>query len=273
MSRPKKKPSYNAGRESKKVLEEVSAYYKSLLDEPGTAGSITGGSNTYRMIVLTAEKFNMTPVKIRKLLITAGLYKTETSELIAKLHTQGKSALEIQQITGLNRASINAYLPYSKTVYKNTESSAGAERVSLYRKRRKACVEFQEMLLNYKRRLDCNDNAAQNMTVELEQALWELILLFEGYTFQTAKGLKFHYTVKGGELFISRRENSKSLTKSSVLMAFQTGVKLQNQDGYIKGPKKLGTFGASYLYPMFIRFGIITDKPVDKQGTGHIAAD
>ena len=27
--------------------------------------------------------------------------------------------------------------------------------------------------------------------------------------------------------------------------------------GNISGPKKLGVFGASYLYPMFLRFGLI----------------
>jgi hypothetical protein len=46
-------------------------------------------------------------------------------------------------------------------------------------------------------------------------------------------------------------------------MAFHTGAELQLRDGYVKGPKKLGTFGASYLYPMFVRFGVITEKPAD----------
>ena len=27
--------------------------------------------------------------------------------------------------------------------------------------------------------------------------------------------------------------------------------------GAVTGPKKLGTFGASYLYPMFLRFGVV----------------
>ncbi len=33
-------------------------------------------------------------------------------------------------------------------------------------------------------------------------------------------------------------------------------------DGDVSGPKKLGVFGASYLYPVLMRFGVI--KSVEK---------
>ena len=55
-------------------------------------------------------------------------------------------------------------------------------------------------------------------------------------------------------MFIDRKE--KSITKSSVLLAFQNLVK---QGGIISGPKKLGTFGASYLYPIFMGLGWIVE--------------
>lgn len=29
----------------------------------------------------------------------------------------------------------------------------------------------------------------------------------------------------------------------------------------VTGPKRLGTFGDSYLYAMFLRWGLISDKP------------
>lgn len=57
-------------------------------------------------------------MKMRKLLITAGVYSTDTSRIIiGKLHAEGKSVSEIQAITGLKRSSINGYLPYSKIIY------------------------------------------------------------------------------------------------------------------------------------------------------------
>ena len=51
-----------------------------------------------------------------------------------------------------------------------------------------------------------------------EQHLWDCIVAFEGYPFQTISGLPFSYQLKTGrngeltkELWIDRRENSKSL--------------------------------------------------------------
>ena len=61
-----------------------------------------------------------------------------------------------------------------------------------------------------------------------EQHLWDCIVAFEGYPFQTISGLPFTYQLKTGrngeltkELWIDRRENSKSLAWSSVRLAFE----------------------------------------------------
>ena len=43
-------------------------------------------------------------------------------------------------------------------------------------------------------------------------------------------------------------------------------VILEN-NGNISGPKKLGVFGASYLYPMFLRFGLID---TERKSKGHL---
>ena len=64
----------------------------------------------------------------------------------------------------------------------------------------------------------------------------------------------------GNELFILRRgesgveEKKKSISRSTVDLALRTALEKE-----ITGPKALGLPGAgSYLYPMFIRFGVIT---------------
>ena len=56
-------------------------------------------------------------------------------------------------------------------------------------------------------------------------------------------------------MFISRRE--KSITRSTVNMAYQRAVELMERDGFVPGPKKLRAFGASYLYPIFVAAGVI----------------
>lgn len=94
--------------------------------------------------------------------------------------------------------------------------------------------------------------------------LWKTITAFSGDTFRTAKGLEFSYTVKrnldgsaGNEMFVDRKE--KSITRSSVDKAFQKASELGEGSlpAVVSGPKKLGVFGASYLYPIFLRLGVI----------------
>lgn len=94
------------------------------------------------------------------------------------------------------------------------------------------------------------------MMEEIKGILWETLELFQEETFLTAKGLEYTYTIKGNELFVSRK--NKSITRATVELAFLTAIKLQQDGLAVSGPKKLKTFGASYLYPVFIFIGIIS---------------
>lgn len=93
--------------------------------------------------------------------------------------------------------------------------------------------------------------------------VWAAILEMEGHLFTTAKGLEFQYTVKrhqgvaGKEIFVDRK--MKSITRSSVEIALKKVYELGNGrlPAIVSGPKKLGVFGASYLYPIFVELGII----------------
>lgn len=60
------------------------------------------------------------------------------------------------------------------------------------------------------------------------------------------------------ELWIDRRENSKSLAWSSVLLALNN---IKEVGAVVDRPKALGDIrGVSYIYGMFYRFGLI-DMP------------
>lgn len=86
----------------------------------------------------------------------------------------------------------------------------------------------------------------------VEKYLWSTIEIFSGYSFTTVKGLRFRYAVNGNEIQINRKK--KSITRSSVKVALKVTLE---EKGNISGPKKLEVFGASYLYSMFLRFGLI----------------
>ncbi len=75
----------------------------------------------------------MTPIEVRKLLISSGAYQTDISMRINELYESGKTIKEIQEIVGLSAASVSGYLPYQKTVYNLEVSTDVANRLRKYR--------------------------------------------------------------------------------------------------------------------------------------------
>ena len=103
-----------------------------------------------------------------------------------------------------------------------------------------------------------------------EKRLWEVLLLYSGVCFKTYSGLTFTYEIRKGrngqytkELWIDRREKSKSLAWSSVLLALRN---IKNVGEVVDRPKALGDIrGVTYIYGMFYRFGLI-DIPGEVKG-------
>ena len=203
------------------------------------------GADTY---VINALSLN--PIKVRKLLITAGVYESDTAKLVWQTfhsfrETQDYSTAVTSTMSALqlSRPSVTSYLPYAKGVYfpETAEAeniSAGAERQRHYR----AVVALKKN--------PCKEN------------LWKCVVAFRGYKFKTLSGLPFTYRLKKGredeftkELWIDRREDSKSLAWSSVVLAYHN----IGETGEVVGrPKDLGDIrGVSYIYGMFYRFGLI----------------
>ena len=104
--------------------------------------------------------------------------------------------------------------------------------------------------------------AVRNMEMQLKETyvsapddlLLETLAKFQKHPFYKAKNLEFFYIIKGNEMFVSRKD--KSITRATVMVAFHKALELNR---VVTGPKKLGTFGASYLYPVFREIGVITE--------------
>ena len=90
----------------------------------------------------------------------------------------------------------------------------------------------------------------------------ELSVMDQKVRFKTYSGLPFSYEIRKGrsgeytkELWIDRRENSKSLAWSSVQMALGN---VKEVGAVVDRPKALGDIrGVTYIYGMFYRFGLI----------------
>ena len=231
--RKKLKPEYDAGKNLKDQMDAAVALY----EEECSLQSI-------------ADVLNLNPIKVRKLLITAGVYESDaakkvknTFEEYRKTQDHKTAILSTAAVLKLSNASVTSYLPYEKGVYfpniaDKEKISVGAERQRRYRAVRKLRTE------------------------PTEEHLWEVVLLHAGVRFKTYSGLPFTYEIRKGrngqytkELWIDRRENSKSLAWSSVLLALGNIKKVGE---VVERPKALGDIrGVTYIYGMFYRFGLI----------------
>ena len=231
--RKKRKPEHNAGKKLKEQLDAAVVLYNSEMS-----------------LQAIADALSLTPIKVRKLLITAGVYESDTAKLVQQTfnafrETQNYSTAVTSTMAALrlSRPSVTSYLPYEKGVYFPEDADAanisnGAERQRHYR----AVVELKKN--------PCEEN------------LWKCVVAFRGSKFKTMSGLLFTYKLKKGrgdeftkELWIDRREDSKSLAWSSVMLAYHNIGKIGE---VVVRPKVLGDIrGVSYIYGMFYRFGLI----------------
>ena len=229
--RKKLKPEYDAGKNLKEQMDAAVVLYEeecSLQD--------------------IADALNLNSIKVRKLLITAGVYESEVAEKVQDTFEEYRETqdyktaiLSTANTLQLSKASVTSYLPYKKGVYfpgtaDKEKISVGAERQRRYRAMKRWRAD------------------------PTEENFWGVVLAYAGVKFKTYSGLPFTYEVRKGrngeytkELWIDRREKSKSLAWSSVLLA------LGNiKEKVVERPKALGDIrGVTYIYGMFYRFGLI----------------
>ena len=161
-----------------------------------------------------ADALALNPIKVRKLLITAGVYESNaakkvknTFEEYRKTQDYKTATLTTAAVLKLSKASVTSYLPYEKGVYFPSTADKGKISVGAERQRRYRAMKRWR-------------------TDPTEEHLWEAVLLYVGVRFKTYSGLPFTYEIRKGrngqytkELWIDRREKSKSLAWSSVLLA------------------------------------------------------
>ena len=87
-----------------------------------------------------------------------------------------------------------------------------------------------------------------------EKAFWEKFCTFAGCEFSTQSGLQFTFTVRGNEVFFSRRV--KSITRATIVHAYRLAKELAAKQPVLRSPKQVEVFGSSYLCPIFIKMGI-----------------
>ena len=236
------KPEYDAGKNLKEQLDAAVAFYDSEMS-----------------LQAIGDELGVNPIKVRKLLITAGVYESEVAQKVQdtfeeyrEIQDYKTSILSTANALQLSKASVTSYLPYQKGVY--FPSTASKEKISVGAERQRRYRAMKRW------RAD-----------PTEENFWGVVLTYAGVKFKTYSGLPFSNEIKKGrngeytkELWIDRREKSKSLAWSSIILA------LENIKGeVVERPKALGDIrGVTYIYGMFYRFGLIDvpDEVKEKMG-------
>ena len=195
--RKKLKPEFDAGKNLKEQMESAVVLYNS--------------NNSLQAI---AEELGLNPIKVRKLLITAGVYESEVAEKVQDTFEEYRETqcykeaiLSTANTLQLSKASVTLYLPYEKGVY--FPSTASKEKISVGAERQRRYRAMKRW------RAD-----------PTEENFWGVVLAYAGVKFKTYSGLLFSYEIKKGrngeytkELWIDRREKSKSLAWNSIVLA------------------------------------------------------
>ena len=243
--RKKLKPEFDAGKNLKEQMDAAVALYNSGMS-----------------LQAIGDELELNPIKVRKLLITAGVYESEVAEKVQDIfeeyrETQSykEAILSTANTLQLSKASVTSYLPYKKGVY--FPSTASKEKISIGAERQRRYRAMKRW-----------------RTAPTEENFWRVVLVYAGVKFKTYSGLPFSYEIKKGrngeytkELWIDRREKSKSLAWSSVLLALRNIKKVGE---VVDRPKVLGDIrGVTYIYGLFYRFGLIDVPDEVKEKMGH----
>lgn len=93
-----------------------------------------------------SDTLSLNPIKVRKLLITSGVYESETADRVKKTfqkyketQSYSKAVRATADALGLSKASVTSYLPYEKGVYFSKNENPEKISVAAERQRRYRC--------------------------------------------------------------------------------------------------------------------------------------
>lgn len=109
---------------------ETSTTYTDIVSEYATCKSITK----------IAKNLGVSEERVRRTLITEGLWTSRSAKPIIKLYHEGKTVPEIAEILMISEKTVQSYVPYSRGMY-GGERSDTAQRSGEYRERMRKAVE------------------------------------------------------------------------------------------------------------------------------------
>ena len=150
--------------------------YQQIIDSYKETGSVKK----------TAEELGTYPIKVRRVLITEGLWHSKTSNQVAELFALGKSVGEIAEELVISEKNVQSYMPYSRGQYGGEDRSNEAIRSEEYRERMQQAAKNQvtntearskkkEDDIQEQRRLLEELNAEKERLMKEKKEFWDMI--------------------------------------------------------------------------------------------------
>ena len=124
-------------------MDERPELYEQIVEEYRKTGSV-------KQVV---EILGSNTIKVRRVLITEGLWESKTSRSVGELYREGKSTKEIAEELCMSEKNVQSYLPYSRGAY-GGEKSGDATRSKEYRERMKVAADNQAAMKENKKNLN-----------------------------------------------------------------------------------------------------------------------
>ena len=103
--------------------------------EPGKKAMHTS-LEAFRIKLQDVHEIKLSTAKIRKILISGGLWTTERSREVAALFNEFNSVDKVAARLGVTPELVTMYLPYEKVVYDLEEKSGNAKRAARWREKK-----------------------------------------------------------------------------------------------------------------------------------------
>ena len=294
MSDKRKKTQKNP---SSDFIDQICSFYNDHYDDReedtslGGEDWIPGKKSNHQSLEAFRKELNerygikLSTAKIRKILVTGGLWSTERSRKVSELYEKYGSITIVAKELKVSNALVTMYLPYDRVVYDLEDKTGNARRIQRWREK----IDNQSEEATTQNRNEEYFDELQSTIIagdDWRDILWKTIIVHQGECYITCgrgqkPGIEFSYAVSkeggdsgrkyegvnfpgfGNEIFIIRegKRNKKSISRSTVDLAMNNALEVMRSEGCVAGPRKLGVPGAwSYLYSMFLRFGVIKQK-------------
>ena len=114
-----------------KTSEPDAGLYQAIIDSYLETGSV----------LKTSRALSVSEVKVRRVLLTEGLWSSRTSLQVQHYHNQNMTASQIAQLFHTTEKAVQQYMPYERGMYNKEDRTTDAQHSAIYRERMRRAKE------------------------------------------------------------------------------------------------------------------------------------